>query len=96
MAPGGSIAGDAMATFCQAWKADVAANWPPDASTAARIAPMFTQWAQSPAFATVGADLTAVGTWLTAQASATTVTAPDANTTAAYGRVATFVAANCP
>src|SRR3982751_6472559 len=27
MAPGGSVAGDAMAAFCQAWTTDVAANW---------------------------------------------------------------------
>src|SRR5215218_10297454 len=56
MAPGGSVSGEAIATFCQQWSTQVAAAWPPDATTAATLAPMFSQWAQSPALATVGAD----------------------------------------
>jgi hypothetical protein len=95
MAPGGSVSGDAMATFCDEWATQVAAAWPPDATTAATLAPMFSNWAQSPAFATVGADLTTVGTWLTAQAGSTTMAAPDAATTEAYNRIVTFATANC-
>lgn len=95
MAPDASVAGDAMATFCDQWSTQVAAAWPPDATTASTLAPMFNEWAQSPAFATVGADMTTVSTWLTTQGGATTMTAPDATTTDAFNRIAQFATANC-
>ena len=94
-APGASIVGDAMTTFCQAWAADVAPSWPPDAATAARLAPILADWATAPELATVGVDLTAVAAWLTTQAGSTSMTVPDAATTAAFARIGAFVAANC-
>lgn len=95
MTPGDSASGDAMATFCEQWTTQVAAAWPPDASTAATLAPMFTEWAQSPVFATVGADLATVAGWLAMQDGTTAAAAPDAETTAAYDRIEEFVTANC-
>ena len=95
MAPAGSVSGEAMATFCDDWTNKVAAAWPPDAATASTLAPMFAEWAQSPAFATVGTDLSTVGAWLTMQGASTTAAAPDAATTDAYNRIVTFVTANC-
>jgi len=94
-AAGADLGGDAMASFCEQWTTQVAAAWPPDASTAATLAPMFTEWAQSPELATVGADLTTVGAWLAMQVGSTTAPVPDADTTAAYDRIAEFVTANC-
>lgn len=95
MAPNASLGGAEVATFCDQWTTQIATAWPPDATTAATLAPMFTEWAKSPAFATVGADLKTVGTWLTGQAGSTSMTAPDAETNAAFSRIGEFATANC-
>ena len=82
--------------FCADFTSKVAAKWPNiDASTAAAVAPLFTQWAAKAEMASVRVDVATIGVWLTATAAAGTVASPPPNVATAFDHVKAFADSSC-
>ena len=86
----------ALEGFCADFQSKLAASWPNiDASTAATLGPVVTQWASKPEMASVQADATTIGTWIASMATATSVSSPPPDVTTAFDHLKTFADANC-
>ena len=82
--------------FCADFRSKVAAKWPNiDASTAAAVAPLLTQWAAKAEMATVKADVATIGVWLTAMAAAGTVASPPPAVATAFDHLKAFADSSC-
>jgi len=82
--------------FCADFASKVAAKWPNvDASTAASIAPLFTQWATKSEMTAVKADVATIGVWLTATAAAGTVASPPPTVSTAFDHLKAFADTSC-
>ena len=82
--------------FCADFASKVAAKWPNiDASTAAAVAPLFTQWAAKAEMASVKADVATIGVWLTATAAGGTVASPPPAVVTAFTNVKAFSDSSC-
>ena len=82
--------------FCADFTSKVAAKWPNmDASTAAAVAPLLTQWASKAEMATVKADVATIGVWLTAMAAAGTVASPPPAVATAFDHLKAFADSSC-
>ena len=82
--------------FCADFTSKVAAKWPNvDASTAAAVAPLFTQWAAKAELATIKADVATIGVWLTAMAAAGTVASPPPAVATAFDHLKAFADSSC-
>ena len=94
--PSGAIPSLALEGFCADFSSKLEAAWPNvDASTAAALAPVLTQWAGKAEMADVKTDVTTIATWITSMATAGSVASPPADVTAAFDHIKTFADANC-
>jgi hypothetical protein len=86
----------ALEGFCADFQSKLAASWPNiDASTAATLGPVVTQWASKPEMSSVQADATTIGTWIASMATATSVSSPPPDVTTAFDHLKTFADTNC-
>lgn len=82
--------------FCADFAAKVAAKWRNiDASTAAAVAPLFTQWATKTEMSAEKADVATIGGWLTAMATAGTLASPPPDVTTAFDHLKAFADSSC-
>ena len=67
----GALPSVALEGFCADFASKIEATWPNiDASTAAALAPVVSQWADKAEMAEVKADVTTIATWITTMATA--------------------------
>jgi hypothetical protein len=86
----------ALEGFCADFQSKLEASWPNiDASTAATLGPVVTQWASKPEMASVQADTTTIGTWIASMATGSSVSSPPPDVTTAFDHLKTFADANC-
>ena len=86
----------ALEGFCADFQSKLAASWPNiDASTAAALGPVVTEWASKPEMASVQADATTIGTWIASMASGSTVSSPPPDVTTAFDHLKAFADTNC-
>jgi hypothetical protein len=96
LVPSGAVPSVALEGFCADFASKVEATWPNiDASTAASLGPVVTQWASKPEMASVQADATVIGTWITAMATAGSASTPPPDVSTAFDHLKAFADANC-
>ena len=94
--PSGAIPSVALEGFCADFQSKLAATWPNiDASTAASLGPVVSAWAAKPEMASVQADATLIGTWITAMATAGSASTPPPDVTTAFDHLKAFADTNC-
>jgi hypothetical protein len=94
--PSGAVPSVALEGFCADFQSKLAATWPNiDASTAASLGPVITQWASKPEMASVQADATVIGTWVATMANGGSVSTPPADVTTAFDHLKAFADTNC-
>jgi hypothetical protein len=82
--------------FCADFASKLVAKWPNiDASTAASLGPVVQQWAGKTELAPVQADVTKIGAWVTASATAGSVSTPPPDVTTSFNNLKAFADANC-
>ena len=85
--PSGALPSVALEGFCADFASKIEATWPNiDASTAAALAPVVSQWADKAEMAEVKADVTTIATWITTMATAGSVSTPPPDVTTAFDR----------
>jgi hypothetical protein len=91
-----SISTEGLEGFCADFAAELQSDWPNvDATTAASLGVVVSEWAANPELSTISGDVQTIGTWLTTVASATTVPSPPAEVQTAFDNIAAFADANC-
>jgi ABC-type glycerol-3-phosphate transport system substrate-binding protein len=94
--PSGALPSVALEGFCAEFASKIEATWPNiDASTATALAPVVSQWAAKPEMASVQADVTTIATWISAAATATSVSSPPPDVMTAFDHLKAFADANC-
>ncbi len=96
LVPSGALPSVALEGFCADFASKIEATWPNiDASTAASLGLVVSQWASKPEMASVQADATTIGTWLTAMATGGSVSTPPSDVTTAFDHLKAFADTNC-
>lgn len=91
-----SISTEGLEGFCADFAGELQADWPNvDATTAASLGTVVSEWSANPELSTISADVQAIGTWLASQATATTVASPPPEVQTAFDNIATFADSNC-
>lgn len=86
----------ALEGFCADFQSKLQASWPNiDASTAASLGPVVSQWASKPEMTSVQADVATIGAWVTQAATASSVSTPPPDVMTAFDRVKAFADSNC-
>ena len=94
--PSGALPSVALEGFCAEFTSKLEASWPNiDASTAAALGPVVSQWASKPEMASVQADVATIGAWVTQAATASSVSTPPPDVMTAFDRLKAFADTNC-
>jgi hypothetical protein len=94
--PSGAVPSLALEGFCADFASKIEATWPNiDASTATSLGPVVGQWASKPEMASVQTDATTIGTWITAIATAGSVSTPPPDVSTAFDHLKAFADTNC-
>ena len=94
--PSGALPSIALEGFCAEFTSKLEASWPNiDASTAATLAPVVSQWASKPEMTSVQTDVATIGAWVTQAATATAVSTPPPDVMTAFDHVKAFAESNC-
>ena len=94
--PSGAVPSLALEGFCADFASKIEATWPNiDASTAASLGPVVSQWASKPEMASVRADATTIGTWIASMANGSTVSSPPPDVATAFDHLKAFADSNC-
>ncbi|HJP89434.1 MAG TPA: hypothetical protein VJ850_10415 [Candidatus Limnocylindrales bacterium] len=92
----GEVDPNSIAGFCQAMTDTIVANMPPkDSAAAGQISPLFRNWAQVPAFASISTELLAVADWTASASIMNPVPAPPADVLTAWANITGFQGSNC-
>jgi len=93
---GGALPSVALEGFCADFQSKLAVSWPNiDASTAAALAPVVSQWADKAEMAEVKADVTTIATWITSMATAGSASSPPPDVTTAFDNIKAFADSKC-
>jgi hypothetical protein len=96
LVPSGALPSLALEGFCADFASKIEATWPNiDASTAATLGPVVSQWASKPEMASVQADATTIAAWITTMASGSSVSTPPPDVATAFDHLKAFADANC-
>lgn len=91
-----SISSEGLEGFCADFVNELQTDWPNiDATTASALASVVTSWSTNPELSTISGDVQAIGAWLSAAASATSVPSPTAEVQTAFTNIEAFAEANC-
>ena len=94
--PSGAVPSVALEGFCADFASKIEATWPNiDATTATSLGPVVSQWASKPEMASVQADATVIGTWVTAMATAGSASTPPPDVSTAFDHLKAFADTNC-
>ena len=94
--PSGAVPSVALEGFCADFASKIEATWPNiDASTAAALAPVVSQWASKPEMASVQVDATTIGTWISQAATGSNVSSPPPDVVTAFDHLKAFADTNC-
>jgi hypothetical protein len=94
--PSGALPSIALEGFCAEFASKLETSWPNiDASTATALVPVVSQWASKPEMASVAADVATLGVWISAAATAGSVSSPPPDVMTAFDHLKAFADTNC-